>query len=382
MIPFNRPCLVGDEERYLKQALASTILHGNGPFTQDCESWLKNQMRGSHALLVHSGTAALELAALLIDVQPGDEIIMPSYTFVSTANAFVLRGGVPVFVDIDPHTLNLDPNRIEAAITSRTKAIVPVHYAGVACDMAAIMTIAQTHQLYVIEDAAQALMASYQDKPLGGIGHLGCFSFHDTKNIISGEGGALIINDPQFIERAEILREKGTNRSKFFRGEVDKYSWIDKGSSYLPNELTAAFLYAQLQKAAWITSKRQAIWDHYHAMFESLELLGSVKRPTIPDDCQMNGHLYYLLLDDNRAQRNFIQAMAEHKIQCTFHYVPLHDSLMGQQYCKTVGDMTNTESCWKRIVRLPLYHDLSSEHVETIITTALVVLSEDLVAPN
>jgi dTDP-4-amino-4,6-dideoxygalactose transaminase len=292
MIGFNKPYLTGKELHYIADAHARSQLAGDGHYTRLCNGWLERQTGCHKALLTHSCTAALEMAAILADIQPGDEVIMPSYTFVSTANAFVLRGGVPVFVDIRPDTLNIDETLIEAAITGRTKAIVPVHYAGVACEMDTIMDIARRHGLMVIEDAAQGVMAAYKGKPLGAIGDLGCFSFHETKNIISGEGGALLINNPALAERAEIIREKGTNRSQFFRGQVDKYTWVDVGSSYLPGEIIAAFLWAQLEEAESITARRLAIWQRYHDAFEPLERAGRVRRPVIPGDCEHNAHMH------------------------------------------------------------------------------------------
>ena len=285
MIPFNKPYMTGKELWYISQAHHKGKLAGDGEFTKKCHEWLEKETGCKKALLTHSCTAALEMAAILLNIGPGDEIIMPSYTFVSTASAFVLRGGVPVFVDIRPDTLNLDESRIEDAVTKKTKAIVPVHYAGVACEMDSILSIAEKHDLFVVEDAAQAIMSTYNNKPLGSIGHLGTISFHETKNIISGEGGALLINDERFAERAEIIREKGTDRKKFFRGDVDKYSWQDLGSSYLPGELTAAFLFAQMEEAKTITRERLKLWDQYHAQFEALENEGKVCRPSIPDVC-------------------------------------------------------------------------------------------------
>lgn len=295
------------------------------------------------------------MSAILADIHPGDEVIMPSYTFVSTANAFVLRGGVPVFVDIREDTLNIDEQRIEEAITPRTVAIVPVHYAGVGCEMDAISAIAALHNLLVIEDAAQGIMSEYKGRPLGSIGHFGAYSFHETKNIIAGEGGALLVNDPRFVERSEIIREKGTNRSKFFRGQVDKYSWVDIGSSYLPGEIIAAFLAAQLGKAAEITEQRRKIWTRYHEAFEGLEKAGRIRRPVIPSCCTNNAHMYYLLLDDLADRGRFIEGMSRHGIHCVFHYVPLHTSLYGAKHCKSFGDLSRTTAISERLVRLPLW---------------------------
>jgi dTDP-4-amino-4,6-dideoxygalactose transaminase len=354
-IPFNRPFATGEELGNIAQTIASGKLGGDGPFTARCNAWLETRTGCGKALLTHSCTAALEMAALLCEIQPGDEVILPSFTFVSTANAFVLRGGVPVFVDIRPDTLNIDESLIEAAITPRTKAIVPVHYAGVGCEMDTIMAIADRHGLMVIEDAAQGLMATYKGRALGSIGHLGCLSFHETKNIVSGEGGALLINDLRFEQRSEIIREKGTNRSQFFRGEIDKYTWVDLGSSYLPSELTAAFLWSQLEEAVKITARRLFIWEKYHQAFASVETAGQVHRPTIPDECIHNGHMYYLLLPSLDSRTQFIAKLKSDGIQSVFHYVPLHSAPYGRQVGRTVGTMANTDDLSDRLVRLPLW---------------------------
>lgn len=372
-IPFNKPYMTGKELGYIAEAHANNILAGDGPFTRHCHAWLEQETGCSKALLTHSCTAALEMAAILADIQQGDEVIMPSYTFVSTANAFVLRGAVPVFVDIRPDTLNIDETRIEAAITSRTKAIVPVHYAGVACEMDIIMAIAERYQLLVIEDAAQGVHASYRGRPLGSIGHLGCFSFHETKNIISGEGGALLINDPSFIERAEIIREKGTDRSKFFRGQVDKYTWVDVGSSYVPGEITAAFLYAQMQAAESITERRLAIWRRYHTAFEPLELNGRVRRPLIPDGCAHNAHMFYLLLHDLYDRTQFIDDMKSQGVNCVFHYVALHKSTYGRKVGRLSGALPNTENLPNRLLRLPLWVGLEA-HQDLVISCSIANL--------
>ncbi len=318
-IPFNKPYMTGKELWYIAQAHANGHLAGDGSFTKQCQSWLEARTGTQKALLTHSCTAALEMAAILADIQPGDEVILPSYTFVSTANAFVLRGAVPVFVDIRSDTLNLDETQIEAAITERTKAIVPVHYAGVGCDMDAIMAIARRHQLIVIEDAAQGIMSTYKGRPLGSIGHLGTLSFHETKNIISGEGGALLINDPELIQRAEVIREKGTNRSQFFRGQVDKYTWVDIGSSYLPSELIAAFLWAQMEEADTITRRRLALWSVYHQWLESLEKAEKLRRPIIPRECVQNAHMYYILLPSLETRTALIAALKRSDIHPVFH---------------------------------------------------------------
>lgn len=355
MIPFNKPYLTGKELDYIAQAHAAGQLAGDGMFTKRCSEWLSHQIGSAQALLTHSCTAALEMSAILADIAPGDEVIMPSYTFVSTANAFVLRGAVPVFVDIREDTLNIDERLIEAAITPRTKAIVPVHYAGVACEMDAIMAMAKKHGLMVIEDAAHGVMARYKNRPLGSIGDLGCFSFHETKNIICGEGGALIINTPSLSERAEIIREKGTNRSKFFRGQVDKYTWVDIGSSYLPGEISAAFLWAQLQQADAITQRRRAIWQSYHDALAPLEAKGRLRRPVIPETCTHNAHMYYVILPSAKEQLELINAMKALDIYCPFHYVPLHLAPAGKVYGRSVGDMTVTQDLAQRLVRLPLW---------------------------
>ena len=354
-IPFNKPFLTGRELVYLTNAHNSHHLSGDGSFTKKCHAWLEAYSGSSKALLTHSCTAALEMSAILADIQPGDEIIMPSYTFVSTANAFVLRGGIPVFVDIRADTLNINESLIETAITPRTKAIVPVHYAGVACEMDAIMAIAKRYNLLVIEDAAQGVMSSYKGKPLGAIGHMGTYSFHETKNVISGEGGALIVNDSGFSDRAEIIREKGTNRSLFFRGQVDKYTWVDIGSSYLPSEIIAAFLWAQLEDAQAITAKRMAIWQNYHRALAGLETAGKLCRPTVPADCEHNAHMYYVLLDSLTKRTEVIARLKLNGINSVFHYVPLHNSPAGIKYGRSSGQLPNTEALADRLVRLPIW---------------------------
>lgn len=359
MIPFNKPHFTGKELHYIADAHARSQLAGDGYFTKKCNAWLEETTGCHKALLTHSCTAALEIAAILADIQPGDEVIMPSYTFVSTANAFVLRGGVPIFVDIREDTLNIDENLIEAVITSRTKAIVPVHYAGVACEMHTIMAIARKHNLLVIEDAAQGVMATYKGRPLGSIGDLGCLSFHETKNIISGEGGALLINNPLFAERAEIVREKGTNRSQFFRGQVDKYSWVDIGSSFLPGEIIAAFLWAQIEEADAITGKRVEIWDYYHQSLSLLEANGRIRRPIVPENCGHNAHMYFLLLRDLEDRTRFISSMKESGVNCVFHYLPLHSSsyVENQQWPRRSLPISTAIS--DRLVRLPLWLNLN-----------------------
>lgn len=369
MIPFNKPYMTGKELFYIAEAHFNNMLAGDGPFTKKCHEWLEAKTGAKKALLTHSCTAALEMAAILADIHPGDEIIMPSYTFVSTANAFVLRGGVPVFVDIRSDTLNIDETLIEAAITPRTKAIVPVHYAGVGCEMDTIMDIAQRHNLLVIEDAAQGVMSTYKGKPLGTIGHLGAYSFHETKNIISGEGGALLINDWRFAEVAEIIREKGTNRSEFFRGQVDKYTWVDIGSSYLPGELTAAFLWAQMEEAQSITQRRIDIWCRYHEALAQLEDAGRLRRPIIPESCQHNAHMYYILLESLERRTEIITTLKNHGVNTVFHYVPLHSAPGGKKYGRTSGELGHTDNLSRRLLRLPLWVGL--DKMQDLIITQL-----------
>lgn len=369
MIPFNKPFMAGGELANIADAHRLGHLSGDGPFTRQCHQELQRICNVPKALLTHSCTAALEMAALLLDLQPGDEVIMPSYTFVSTANAFVLRGAVPVFVDIREDTLNLDETRIEAAITPKTRAICVVHYAGVACEMDTILAIAERHGLKVIEDAAQGIYSSYRGRPLGGIGDYGALSFHETKNVISGEGGALLVRDAAGADRAEIIREKGTNRSCFLRGQVDKYTWVDVGSSYLPSELLAAFLYAQLQHGEEITRRRLAIWDRYHAWAETHERNGALRRPVIPAHCQHNAHMYYLLLPNLGARTEFIARMKARRVGTVFHYVPLHKSPVGERLARTHGDMTHTNEISERLVRLPLWIGVE-DHLDTIFEAA------------
>jgi len=358
-VPFNRPCLTGKEFDYIAEAVGAGQLAGNGTFTRRCHAWLEGQLGAHRAYLTHSCTAALEMSALLIGIEPGDEIIMPSYTFVSTANAFVLRGGVPVFVDVRADTLNLDERLVERAITTRTKAIVAVHYAGVSCEMDVLLDIAQRHGLLLIEDAAQGLMSHYHGRPLGAIGHLGAISFHETKNVISGEGGALIVNDARFAERAEVLWEKGTDRSRFFRGEVDKYRWIDVGSSFLPGELTAAFLYAQLEQAAAITAARRRLWASYVAAVRSAGL-NEVSTPIVPAHCEHNGHMFYVMLPRGLDRARVLAALNHEGVNAVSHYVPLHSAPAGQRFGRTASAMTVTDDCSERVVRLPLWPGMSA----------------------
>jgi dTDP-4-amino-4,6-dideoxygalactose transaminase len=358
--------MTGKELWYIAQAHHNGWLAGDGGFTKRCNAWLEQRTGARKALLTHSCTAALEMAAILADIQPGDEVIMPSYTFVSTANAFVLRGAVPVFVDIRPDTLNIDETLIEAAITEKTRAIVPVHYAGVGCEMDVIMDIAARHNLLVIEDAAQGIMSTYKGRPLGSIGHLAALSFHETKNIISGEGGALLVNEPELAERAEIIREKGTNRSQFFRGQVDKYTWVDIGSSYLPSELIAAFLWAQMEEADDITRRRLGIWQTYHDAFADLEKRGKVRRPQVPADCVHNAHMYQLLLPSLEKRSAFIATLKSGGISSVFHYVPLHSAPAGRLRGRISGDMPYTLELSDRLVRLPLWVGLEDDQNEVI----------------
>ncbi len=367
MIPFNKPHMTGKELYYIAEAKFGNMLAGDGPFTKRCHNWLEQRTGCSKALLTHSCTAALEMAALLLDIQPGDEIIMPSYTFVSTANAFVLRGGVPVFVDIREDTLNLDERLIEAAITPRTRAIVPVHYAGVACEMDTVMAIARRDGLKVVEDAAQGVMSTYKGRALGSIGDLGAYSFHETKNVISGEGGALLVNDPELALRAEIIREKGTDRSRFFRGEVDKYTWQEVGSSFLPGELIAAFLWAQLVEAERITNDRLASWARYHELLDPLEAKGILRRPVIPEGCQHNAHMYYVLLAPGIDRQRVLNELKRNGIYSVFHYVPLHSSPAGQRYGRVHGALETTARQSERLIRLPLWVGISEEQQRRVI---------------
>ncbi|KOO58155.1 TDP-4-oxo-6-deoxy-D-glucose aminotransferase [Rheinheimera sp. KL1] len=365
-ILFNKPYITGKELYYISRAHEMGRLAGDGDFTANCHHWMEQNSGCSRALLTHSCTAALEMAALLLNIQPGDEVIMPSYTFVSTANAFVLRGAIPIFVDIRPDTLNINEKRIEAAITFRTKAIVPVHYAGVACEMDEIMAIARKHDLFVVEDAAQGVMSKYKGRALGGIGDLGAYSFHETKNVISGEGGALLVNRPDFVRQAEIIREKGTDRSRFFRGEVDKYTWQSAGSSFLPGELIAAFLWAQLQEAESITQTRLSAWNYYHELLAPLEALGLLRRPIIPTECQHNAHMYYILLPEQKDRQSVMDGLKAQQINTVFHYVPLHSSPAGQQLGRVHGNMTNTDALSAQLIRLPLWIGISQTQQERV----------------
>ncbi|HEB27823.1 MAG TPA: dTDP-4-amino-4,6-dideoxygalactose transaminase [Porticoccus sp.] len=376
-IRFNFPYQVGSEADYIRDALACGRLAGDGAYTKKCSELLESYLGTGKVLLTHSCTAALEMAAILADIQPGDEVIMPSYTFVSTANAFVLRGGVPVFIDIRPDTLNINERLIEAAITPRTKAIVPVHYAGVACEMDIILDIAQRHDLLVIEDAAQALGSSYNGRMLGTLGDLATFSFHETKNIVSGEGGALVINNPRFVERAEIIREKGTNRSQFFRGAVDKYTWVDVGSSYLPSELVAAFLYAQLQHIDEINGKRMTIWQQYAATLKGLASEGLITLSSLPVGCTHNAHMFYLLARTKTEQIELLAYLKQHGINAVFHYIPLHATDAGLRFGRVGSAMPVTEDLPWRLIRLPIYPDLSSADVVKVCGNLIGALKGD-----
>jgi dTDP-4-amino-4,6-dideoxygalactose transaminase len=372
ILPYNKPILIGTELDLLRQLQHSNQFAGDGSFTSKCRDWLEDNINCRKALLTHSCTGALEMSALLLDIKPCDEIIMPSYTFVSTANAFALRGGVPVFIDIRPDTLNIDEKQIEKAITSKTRAIVVVHYAGVACEMNTIMMIANKHGIPVIEDAAQGIVAKYNGKPLGGIGTFGCLSFHETKNIHCGEGGALLINNENYVERAEIIREKGTNRSKFFRGEIEKYRWVDIGSSYLPGELTAAFLAAQLEHTEQITQKRLDIWNKYHNIFEDLENTEKVRRPIIQKECEHNGHIYYLLINERFNREKVLHKMNELGVNAVFHYQPLHSSPAGKKYGKHYSPLPVTDDISERIIRLPMWMGFNQqERVKDALISAL-----------
>jgi dTDP-4-amino-4,6-dideoxygalactose transaminase len=367
-IPFNRPFIVGKELYYIAQAVQGGHLAGDGAFTRKCNEWMEQKFGAGKVMLAHSCTAALDMCAILCDIEPGNEVIMPSFTFVSTANAFALRGAHIKFVDIRPDTLNIDENLIEAAINENTKAIVPVHYAGVSCEMDTIMKIAKEHNLLVVEDAAQGVNATYKGRYLGTIGHLGAYSFHETKNFICGEGGALVVNDKRLVERSEIIREKGTNRNKFFRGEVDKYTWVDVGSSFLPSEIVAAFLYAQLEEADAITRKRNEISRYYFKEFSPLNGRGLVSMPACPKECSHNAHLFYLLINTALSDRDELIAYLKAKnINAVFHYVPLHTSPMGLAMGYKEGDLPITETLSERLVRLPCYYELTREDQDRVI---------------
>jgi dTDP-4-amino-4,6-dideoxygalactose transaminase len=366
-VPFNRPSMVGRELEYIEAAVRQGQLAGDGPFTRRCQQWLERQCGATRVLLTHSGTAALELAALLCEVGPGDEVVMPSFTFVSTANAFVLRGAKPVFVDIREDTLNLDEGRIEHALSDRSRALVPVHYAGVACEMDAILALARERGLLVVEDAAQGLGATYRDHHLGTLGDLGCWSFHETKNILTGEGGALVISAARLSARAEILREKGTDRARFLRGEVDKYTWVDVGSSYLPSEIIAAYLFAQLEHWQEVLTRRRAICERYAGELAPLAAAGSFRLPVVPGACRHNGHMFYMLLADQALRDRLLQHLNAAGINAVFHYVPLHSSPMGRRLGYAPSDLPITESVSRRLVRLPCFFSLTDEQQSVVI---------------
>ncbi len=367
-IPFNKMPLYGNEEKYIHNAIVNKQLCGDGPYTEKCHTWFEEKLNCEKVLLTTSCTHALEIAAILLDIQEGDEIIMPSYTFVSTANAFVLRGAKIVFVDVRSDTMNIDETLIEAAITSKTKVIVPVHYAGVSCEMDTIMAIAEKYNLYVIEDAAQGMMSTYKGKPLGTIGHFGTYSFHETKNYTSGgEGGLLIINNKRFSNRAEIIREKGTNRSQFFRGAIDKYSWVDVGSSYLPSELNTAYLFGQLEGAEVINNDRLASWSKYFEGLSDLKKSGDIKLPTIPDGCRHNAHMFYIKVKDLKERKILLEYLKEHGVFAVFHYVPLHSSKAGEKFGIFFGQdkfTTNESDC---LIRLPMYYGLKDEEIQIVV---------------
>lgn len=367
-VPFNVPCLIDREMEYIHDALMNRHLSGDGPFTRKCEAWLARRLGAKRVLLTHSGTAALEMAALLLDIQPGDEVIMPSFTFPSTATAFVLRGAKPVFIDIDPRTANMDASLVAGAITPRTKALVAVHYAGVMCDMDRILEIANHRGIPVVEDAAQAILTTYRGKAAGTVGAFGCLSFHETKNIQCGEGGALVINDSKALERAEILREKGTNRSRFFRGEIDKYGWVDIGSSYLPSELNAAYLFAQLENADVLLKERMAKWNYYNEALSPLESAGHLERPFVPDGVEHNAHLYHIKVESLEVRQRLITRLKGKGIHALFHYLPLHSSEAGLKWGRFHGPDRWTTQVSERLVRLPLFHSLSKYQQDTVVS--------------
>lgn len=367
MIPFNIPGLTGNEEAYIKEAFTNQKLSGDGIFTNKCHEWFETNFNAMKALLTTSCTHALEMSAILVDIKEGDEVIMPSFTFVSTANAFVLRGAKIVFVDIRPDSMNINERLIEEAITRRTKAIVPVHYAGVSCEMDKIMELASNYDLLVIEDAAQGVMSTYKGQALGSIGQLGCYSFHETKNYNCGEGGALLVNDNRFVERAEIIREKGTNRSRFFRGQVDKYTWVDIGSSYLPSEINAAFLNAQLEMASEINKNRLESWNQYFEGLKPLQEEGFIDLPIIPENCEHNAHMFYIKVSDLEERTKLIDYLKQNGILSVFHYIPLHSSEAGLKYGRFHGvDLFTTQES-ERLVRLPMYYNLLKDDILKVI---------------
>lgn len=371
LIQFNVPPFVGTEFKYMQEAVNNHKICGDGPFTKKCDEWMEKRFNARKVMLTTSGSSALDMAALLCDLQKGDEVILPSFTFSSTANSFVLAGAKLVFVDIRPDTMNIDEHKIEAAITDKTRVICPVHYAGVACEMDTIMDIAKRHNLLVVEDAAQGVMSTYKGKALGTIGDFGCFSFHETKNYSMGEGGAIVINNEKYIEKAEILREKGTNRSQFFRGQVAKYNWVDFGDSYLQSDLNAAYLWAQLEMADEINNNRLATWDAYYKAFKPLEEKGIITLPTIPDDCVHNAHMFYIKCKDLDTRQAYIKFMKGNEILCVFHYVPLHSAPAGLKFGRFVGEDEHTTPDSDRLVRLPMYYDLAKEDLDKVINKTL-----------
>lgn len=366
MISFNKPPYVGEEIKYIEEAVKAQKICGDGQFTKKCNKWFEDKTGAAKVLLTTSCTHATELAALLLDIQPGDEVIMPAYTFVSTADAFVLRGATAVFVDINPKTMNIDENLIEDAITEKTKAIVPVHYAGVSCEMDKIMEIAKKHNLYVVEDAAQGVMSTYKGKALGTIGDYGCYSFHETKNYSMGEGGALLIRDGKNAELAEIIREKGTNRSKFFRGQIDKYTWVEAGSSYLPSDMNAAYLWAQLQKADEINENRLQSWNRYYEGLKDLEEAGKIELPYIPEYCEHNAHMFYIKAKDLEERSALISCLKENGVTAVFHYIPLHTAPAGKEYGRFHGEDKYTTKESERIIRLPMYYELDEQDAKKV----------------
>ena len=369
MIPFNKPPYTGNEEQYVLESIKSSKISGDGDFTKRCHKWFEEKLQCKKVLLTTSCTHALEMAAILIDIREGDEVIMPSYTFVSTANAFVLRGAKIVFVDIRPDTMNIDEAKIEAAITKKTKVIVPVHYAGVSCEMDTIMDIALKYNLFVVEDAAQGMMSSYKGKPLGTIGHFGAFSFHETKNFTSaGEGGLLIINDKKFIERAEIIREKGTNRSLFFRGQVDKYSWVDIGSSYLMNDVSAAYLYGNIEKSEEITQERLKVWNKYYSGLNHLEANGYISLPSVPKNCIHNAHMFYLKVKNLEERTGLLKHLKTNDILSVFHYIPLHSSVAGVEFGRFSGDDEFTTKASEQLIRLPMYFGIHENETKKVVS--------------
>lgn len=370
MISFNNPPYVGNELEYIRQAVESHKICGDGPFTKKCNTWMEERFHARKVLLTTSGTSALDMAALLCELEPGDEVILPSYTFSSTANSFAIYGAKLVFVDIRPDTMNIDETKIEAAITEKTKAIVAVHYAGVACEMDTIMDIARRHGLKVVEDAAQGVMSTYKGQYLGTIGDFGCYSFHETKNYSMGEGGAIVINNPEYVERAEILREKGTNRARFFRGQVDKYTWVDIGDSFLPSEMNAAYLWGQLEKADEVNDNRMASWNAYYEGLKPLMEAGKLELPVIPERCVHNAHMFYVKCKDLAERTAFIAHMRSQGAQCVFHYIPLHSAPAGVKFGRFAGEDVFTTAESERLVRLPMYYDLTAEDCQKVIEAA------------